>query len=292
MSVPAAFVGVILIWSTTPLAIQWSSAEAGFLFGLTARMLLGLFVCVLVLRLTGTPLRWHRQARQTYVAAGFGIYGAMTSVYWAAQYIPSGWIAVLFGLSPLLTSLLAVCWLKEGRLSLAGIAGLLTGVAGLGVIFGNSRVVGNEAVYGVLGVCLSVSLHAISAVWVKSLGGRLPALAVTAGGLSVAAPLFVLSWFLFDGHWPAELSARTRYSVVYLAVFGSVLGFFWYFYLLRRLQAAQVNLLTLITPVTALLLGHWLNGEVLQPEIWTGSGLVMAGLFFYQWDQRRVRRPD
>ena len=42
MSVPLAYIGVIIIWSTTPLAIKWSGGDAGFLFGVTARMLIGL----------------------------------------------------------------------------------------------------------------------------------------------------------------------------------------------------------------------------------------------------------
>lgn len=291
MSVPAAFIGVIIIWSTTPLAIQWSSAEAGFLFGVMARMLLGLLVCLLTLRLLGVPLRWHREARRAYVAAGLGIYGAMTAVYWAAQFIPSGWIAVVFGLSPLITSVFAVWFLHEGRLSMLRLAGLLTGVFGLFVIFGQGAMLAPDSAYGVIGVFLSVTIHAISAVWVRSLAGNTPALAVTGGGLSIAVPLFVLTWFLFDGHWPAELSEKTRFSIVYLAVFGSVLGFFWYFYLLRKIEAVQVNLLTLITPVTALLLGHWFNGEALVPQIWLGTGLITAGLFFYQWDLWLARRP-
>ena len=291
MSIPAAFIGVIIIWSTTPLAIQWSSADAGFLFGVTARMLLGLLVCLLVLRLIGAPLRWHREARRTYVAAGVGIYGAMTSVYWSAQYIPSGWIAVIFGLSPLITSLLAVWWLNEGRLSLLRVTGLLSGVGGLFIMFGNGATLGPGVAYGVLGVFLSVVLHSVSAVWVRAVGGNIPALSVTAGGLSVAAPLFVLTWFIFDGQWPDVLSERTRFSIVYLAVFGSVLGFFGYFYLLRKMEVTQVNLLTLITPVTALLLGHLLNDEVLMSQIWFGVGLITAGLFFYQWDLVLARRP-
>jgi len=110
--------------------------------------------------------------------------------------------------------------------------------------------------------------------------------------LSCPGQLFVLTWFLFDGNWPEQLSDKTRFSIAYLAIFGSVLGFFWYFYLLRKIEAAQVNLLTLITPVTALLLGHWLNGEVLIPQIWLGTGLITAGLFFYQWDLWQLRRAD
>ncbi len=286
MSIPAAFAGVILIWSTTPLAIQWSSEGGGFLFGVTARMTLGLLFCLLAIRISGVEMPWHAKARGAYLAAGLAIYGAMGLVYWAAQYVPSGWIAVLFGLSPLLTSVFSVLWLADQRVSLPGLAGLLLGVFGLAVIFSGSVQVGPHVGAGVVAVLLSALLHAASAVWVKRLAIGLPALAVTGGGLSVAVPAFVLTWFLFDGSWPAHLPERARFAITYLALFGSVLGFFWYYYLLGRVSVVKVNLITLVTPVTALMLGHWLNGEQILPSVWLGTALILTGLALHQWDLR------
>ncbi|MEE9358209.1 EamA family transporter [Candidatus Vondammii sp. HM_W22] len=86
-------------------------------------------------------------------------------------------------------------------------------------------------------------------------------MSVTAGGLLVAAPLFLLAWFLADAIWPEVLSSRALYSILYLALVGSVIGFAMYFYVLKHVEATRVALITLITPVTALLLGSLLNGE-------------------------------
>ena len=108
MSVPAAFLGVIVIWSTTPLAIQWSSEGWGYLFGATGRMVLGVLVCVALISVLRHKLPMDRKAWETYIAAGAGIYGAMMSVYWGSQYIPSGLVAVIFGLTPVATAVLAV----------------------------------------------------------------------------------------------------------------------------------------------------------------------------------------
>jgi drug/metabolite transporter (DMT)-like permease len=284
MSVPAAYTGVILIWSTTPLAIQWSSEGGGFLFGVTARMVLGLIFCLLAIRLSGVDMPWHTRARAAYLAAGLGIYGAMSLVYWGAQYVPSGWIAVLFGLSPLVTSIFSAIWLAERSLTLPKITGLLLGVFGLLVIFAGGGNTGPNVEFGITAVLLSTLLHAGSAVWVRRLSSDLPAIAVTGGGLSVAVPAFILTWFAFDGVWPQVLPDRARFAILYLALFGSVLGFFWYYYLLRRLEAVKVNLLTLVTPVTALLLGHWLNGEAILVSVWSGALLIVAGLALHQWD--------
>ncbi len=62
MPVPPSFLGVVLIWATTPLAIKWSSESAGFLFGVATRMLLGVLVCLARVALMSRRLRWHRQA--------------------------------------------------------------------------------------------------------------------------------------------------------------------------------------------------------------------------------------
>ena len=115
MSVPTAFIGVIIIWSTTPLAIQWSSEGWGFIFGVTGRMMLGIAICALLLLMMRKKIPLHPNALVTYVIAGLGIFGAMTSVYWGSQYISSGLVAVLFGLSPVVTTIMAAIVLKESR---------------------------------------------------------------------------------------------------------------------------------------------------------------------------------
>jgi drug/metabolite transporter (DMT)-like permease len=244
----------------------------------------GSIFCLLVIRITGIEMPWHARARGAYLAAGVAIYGAMILVYWGAQYIPSGWIAVLFGLSPLLTSLFSLLWLSGHRLSRWGLLGLLLGVLGLALIFSGGVHIGTHVGVGVAAVLMSTLLHSASTVWVKRLSTELPALAVTGGGLSVAVPAFVVTWFIFDGVWPQELPERARFAITYLALFGSVLGFYWYYYLLGRVAAVKVNLITLVTPVTALLLGHWLNGETILPSVWMGGGLIVSGLAIHQWE--------
>ena len=199
MSVPAAYFGVIVIWSTTPLAIQWSGVEVGFLFGVTGRMLIGAVAALGFAALLGEEMVWSRRAMRSYLAAGLGIYGAMLCVYWSAQHIPSGWISVLFGVSPLVTALMARFWFRSETLGLHRLFGMLAGLAGLTVIYGSSLKMDGAAALGVGGVLVSVFIHSASALWVKQIDARVPALVLTSGGLLVAAPLFLVTWLLFDG---------------------------------------------------------------------------------------------
>jgi drug/metabolite transporter (DMT)-like permease len=285
--VALAYIGVILIWSSTPLAIKWSGEEVGFLFGVGARMALGTaFAWILLLALrNGFPT--HRRALKSYLAGGAGLYFAMTAVYWGAQQIPSGVTSVVFGTNPLFTGLLAALWLGERRLGARSLFGLLTAFAGLAVVFSGRAELGPMAGAGIAAVLLSSAGQAASGIWVMRYSGGVNALAITTGSLSVALPFYLLTWWLADGSWPQYIPDRTAAAIVYLAAVGSVIGFVLYFYALIRIGPARVSLVTLITPVLALLLGQALNGETPLLQVWFGSTLILAGLALHQWSALR-----
>jgi drug/metabolite transporter (DMT)-like permease len=285
VSIPMAYIGVILIWSTTPLAIQWSGDGVGYLFGITSRMILGMMTGLMVAGLFSIPLPWHAEARRTYLAAGLGIFFAMTSVYWSSQFIPSGWISVLFGLAPIVTGLLATFLLAERALDVARLTGMLLGLAGLAVMLLGSQRLGPHAVWGIAGMVFSVTAYSASAVAVKRIGANIPALATTIGGLMVAVPLLVALYLLTGEPLPSVVPTRAMLSIVYLGLVGSVLGFALYYYVLRHVEATRVALITLVTPVLALMLGHVFNGEALQPETVLGTAAILSGLLLFEYGQ-------
>lgn len=285
MSIPAAYLGVILIWATTPLAIKWSGQGTDFSFAVAARMAIGLAVAAFVLAAWRIRLPLHRRARASYAAAGIGMFGAMTLTYWGAQYIHSGLISVLFGLTPLITGLLALLWLGEETLTRAKLAGMLLDLAGLAVIFGDSHEMGGaHALAGVLALLGAVTLYSGSLVWIKRIGDDSPPLATTVGALAVALPLFALVWWWSaDARVPAAVPPRAGAAIVYLGVFGSVVGFALYYYVIKHMETGKVALITLVTPVLALLLGSALNGEHVGVRVWLGAACIGTGLAVHQW---------
>ncbi len=290
MSVPSAYLGVILIWSTTPLAILWSSEDAGFVFGVTSRMLIGAVLALVVAALLGSGLEWHRRAKLAYMASGFGIYGGMITVYWSAQFIPTGWISVIFGISPIVTAIMARLWLDTEQLTRSRLIGMMMGVSGLIVIFATSFSLNEQAALGVIGMLVSVTLHCASAVWIKRIDAGVPAIVMTSGGLLFAAPLFLITWVSSGASLPDQaLSTRTLGAIAYLALLGSVLGFALYYYVLSKVEATRVALLTLVTPVCALGLGNVLNNEPLTLEIVAGSLLILSGLATFEFSSQANR---
>lgn len=294
MTVPAAYIGVILIWSTTPLGIKWSSEGGNFLFALVGRMVIGVAVCYVILVLLRMPMPWHSRARHIYIAAGLGIFGAMSATYWGSQYVSSGLISVIFGLTPLFTSLLAYFVLRERSLTPGKLGGIMLGFTGLIIVFKSGWSVGDHAGWGIAAVLVAVVIQCVSLVWVKRLDSDVHALHVTTGALTVVVPLVVLTWWLGDSSFSIHVSERAAWAIVYLGVFGSVVGFALYFYIIKRLPTGTISLITLITPVTALVLGVLLNGERISDALLWGTGGILSGLIVHQWGDglwRRVRSP-
>lgn len=283
MSLPAAFVSVILIWSTTPLAIKWSTLGIGFSFAVFSRMAISALLCILLLAVLRIRFPLHRKARQAYLASGLSLFGAMSLTYWSAQYVNSGLISVLFGLSPLITSLGAALWLKEESLTVNRVIGMLFGLAGLAMVFYGGFGLGAGAFMGVVALFAAVVAQSFGLVWIKRIADDSPPLAMTLGTLLVALPLFFAAWWLADGQWPAYLPERAVAATLYLGVIGSVLGFVLYYYMIKHMEAGRVALITLITPVMALLLGHGLNNEAVQPQVWYGTAFIVLGLSLHHW---------
>ena len=282
MSIPAAYTAVIIIWSTTPLAIKWSTEEVGFLFGAVSRMTLG-FVCVYALtRLRGEPLRFDRVALRAYALAALGIYGAMFSTYWAAQHVPSGWISLIFGLSPLLTALLAAMLLGERALTPSRLLAQLCGVAGLAVIFARSVDVGPTAALATLVLVAATTCHALSAVLLKRQDAGLPAATLVAGGLLVALVPYYLSFWLLGGSVPDAVPAYVLGSILYLGAIATTCGFTLYYFILRRQSPTQLAMIAFVAPVSALTLGNVLNGEVIGGRVALGALLVLVALFLHE----------
>lgn len=300
MSVPISYLTVILIWSTTPLAIQWSGNDVGFQFGVASRMTIGLIALLILLRVMKISFPWHAKARRIYLISGTTLYVAMSFVYWGAQQIPSGWISVVFGLSPIITSVLASLILKDTQLSPMRITGMLLGFVGLIVVFIEGVSISTYAMLGIAAVIIAASSQSIGSVLIKQQQPDFHPIAITAGSITIALPLFYLNC-LAAGSWPETIPFKSAMSIIYLGIIGSAVGFPLYFYLLKKLAPERVAIVTLITPITALLLGSLLNDEYISSKVWLGTALILTGLAIYEygkylphvkkWKIRWIQRP-
>jgi drug/metabolite transporter (DMT)-like permease len=290
MRIFLAYFGMVLLWATTPLAIKWSVGGFGFLWGVTSRMTIGVVCMVALLLFFKKRLPFTRAACLTYLAVSVQIYGAMSVVYWAAQFIPSGWISVISGLTPLVTAIFAAIWLYERSLTAGKILSYLLGVIGLGTMFGSAGELDSHAMLGILGVLGSISLQAMSAIAIKRIPKKLSPLSQVTGGLLFSMPLYFVTWGVFDGHIPMQFSLTTFLSVLYLGVIATPAGFLLYYYLLSKRSATQVSLVTLASPVLSLWLGHSVNNEPMTLKIIIGTVLILLALVIHNFFDRIFTR--
>jgi len=180
-------------------------------------------------------------------------------------------------------------WLAGETLTPQKLTGMLLGITGLAVIFVNGIEMDGHVLLGITAMLFSVIIHSASGVWVKRINADVPAIVMTSGGLALAAPLFLITWLFMGAEIPEEATDRTIGAIGYLALFGSVLGFALYFYVLRHVQATKVALITLITPVMALILGNTLNSEPITVEVAIGATRILSGLALFQLGGQMVK---
>ena len=291
MSVSVAYLAVVLIWSTTPLGIVWSSESVNPTLAVLARMVIAVVIGWLILRARNIRLPWHKAALRLYTFSALGIYGGMILSYLAAATVSSGMMSLIFGLAPLFSGLFSQKFLSEPRLSVMKKLSMTLSLFGLAIVCSDNLTLESSNQLGVLYIVMAVILFSLSGVLVKSVKININPVATTVGSLMTALPMFAITWLIFDGSLPFEQwQARSLWAILSLGAFGSLLGFIAYFYILQKLKASTVALITMVTPVLAMSLGVVLNDEVVSIPLIVGAVFVMSGLAIYNGGDKWIKQ--
>lgn len=284
MSVPLAYLTVILVWSTTPLGIAWSSETVSPTMAVLLRMVIAAVFGVVYLKLFSIKLPMHRTAFKLYAFSVIGIFGGMLMSYLAAGYISTGMISLVFGLSPILSGLLSQKILAAPKMDSVKKVAMSVGFIGLIIVFSDSVALDENSWIGMVYILFAVSFFSLSGVLVKSVTISIHPAATTVGTLLLSLPLFFISWVILDGNLNVALwSEKSIFSIIYLGICGSFIGFMAYFYVLQKLSPSTVSLITMVTPVIAIILGNTLNDEVITMNLVYGASCIILGLGLFQW---------
>ncbi|KTF13422.1 DMT family transporter [Pseudoalteromonas sp. H105] len=295
MNVKVSYFLMVLIWSTTPLGIVFSSETVEPTLAVLLRMSIGLVLAAFVVAIANVRIPWHSRACCLYAYSSMGIYGGMLLSYMAAKTVPSGLISLIFGLAPILSGLLAQRLLNEPKFSLIKSLALLCALFGLYLV-SKEHIQGSLAhMQGFVYVALAVCFFSLSGVMIKRIRIAIHPMATTFGSLIFVTPLFFVTWWLFGGQLDTQAwSVKSIWSIVYLGVFGSLVGALAYFHVLQKLTASTVALTTLITPSFAIGLGAWLNNEPISMQLGLGAGIILISLAIFQfgegWFNRKGKR--
>ncbi|MEJ1976202.1 MAG: DMT family transporter [Acetobacteraceae bacterium] len=167
------------------------------------------------------------------------------------------------------------------RLSGGRVAGIGLGVAGVVVIMGPAALAGLGlsvlAQAAVIGASVSYGFANIFGRRLRAM----PSLVAAAGQVTATAVMLAPIALMVDRPWrlPAP-AAHTWAALAGLAVFCTVVGYILFFAIIRRAGATNVSLVTLLIPVSAIVLGSVVLGEQVRPQHVAGMALILAGLLF------------
>ncbi len=277
-----AFAAVYLLWGSTFLAIRFAVATLPpFLMAGTRHLVAGAVLYPLA-RLRSserpTPANWLAATLMGALLLTVGNGG----VSWAEQYVPSGVTALLVATVSLWMVLLD--WLRPGgaRPTWRVVVGLVLGFAGLAFLVG-PKWTGSGRVDPLGAIVLLVASFSWATGSVFSRRLQLPRapLLGTAMQCLAGGALLIFCGLLFGQgaalHWEA-VSLRSVLALCYLIIFGSLLGFSAYTWLLRVAPPARVATYAYVNPVVAMFLGWVLAGERLTLRTLAAAAVIIAAV--------------
>ena len=278
----AAFAAVYVIWGSTYLAIRFALETLPPFLMAGARFLTAGAIVYGWMIARGAKHPTRTNWRDGLIVGGFLLLGGNGGVVWAEQYVASGLAALLVATLPIWMVLFD--WLRgsgrkpTGRVTL----GITLGLAGLVVLVGPQS-------FGTGGVPLlpAVALVFASVAWawgsLYSRGAVQPsspmmatALQMLCGGaLLVVAGTVVGEWRVLD---LGDASLRSLLALLYLLVFGSIIGYSAYIWLLRHASPAHVSTYAYVNPVVAVFLGWLLADEPITARILIAAAIIVVGV--------------
>lgn len=279
------FVGyafICLVWGSTWLAIKFGLNTLTPFISAGLRFLIASIIIITVVKIYGTEFHFDSQSIKLYLFMGFfSFLLPFWLVYWAEQYIPSGLTSVLFGFYPFSVFIFSIFLLDNTEVDKFKFLSIILGFIGVGIIFwdGIFNNVENHLL-GIAAVLLSATIQGSVSVVIKKWGGYLHPFAMNGPPLFIAGISMISLSFIFEDSSKWIFTDAAIYSIVYLSVFGTILAFTTYYWLLKRINAVLLSLSSFITPIIAVFLGYLFLGEMLSQKVFIGTILVLTGIIF------------
>lgn len=280
--VGAAFAAVYLIWGSTYLAIRFVIETLPPFFMAGTRFLIAGAIMYVWSRFRGSPRPSSLNWRSASVVGGLMLLGGHGGVILAEQWLPSSLTSVLIATVPLWLVLLDSVISKkkiDSRVS----AGLVVGFLGVGLLVNPGEVLGGSRIDMVvaLGLVLAAFLWASGSLYSRT--APLPSSQLMSTAMEMlAGGGFLMVASTVTGEWMRLrldlVSERSLFAWIYLIVFGSLIGFTSYVWLLKVASTARVSTYAYVNPVVAMILGWTLAGETLTLQNLLAAAIILAAV--------------
>ena len=297
LRIALAFLSIYTIWGSTYLAIRFAIETFPPFLMAAIRFLIAGGVLYAWMRLRGAPRPTRANWKAATIVGGLLLLGGNGGVTKAELVIPSSLAAVLITTVPIWMALLEL--LRKDRIvpTLHVVIGLVLGFGGVILLVGPGDLGGSGGLNPLwAGVLIFAALSwAIGSVYSRNaplpktplLGSGMEMLA--GGALLLVASLISQEW---AGFQPGNVSFLSLVSFIYLIVFGSLIGFSSYVWLLTKTTTARVSTYAYVNPVVAVFLGYFLVGEQLTLRTLLASSVIVIAVVVITTFKSRQTVPD
>lgn len=262
-----AFLAVYLIWGSTYLAIRFVEETLPPFFMAGTRFVIAGIILYVWARLRGASRATRPEWGRVFVVGGLMLLGGHGAVVWAEQWVPSGLTSLLIATVPLW--MVFSDWMRGGsKPNIRVAAGLGLGFAGVALLVGGIEGLGESHVdlIGAAVLVFGAFLWANGSLYSRS--AKLPSSPLLATAMEMmAGGMLLLLASLITGEWMRlrldQVSLHSMVSWVYLIVFGSLVGFTSYIWLLKATTTAKVSTYAYVNPIVAMVLGWAMANEAL-----------------------------
>jgi drug/metabolite transporter (DMT)-like permease len=276
------YIFISLVWGSTWMAIRLGLDSLTPLISAGLRFFLASLLIFVVIKFRGSSINRDVKSIKLYFFMGFFSFVIPFGlVYWAEQFIPSGLTSVVFGMFPFSVYFFSLILLDNEETDKYKLLSVVLGFIGIVIIFSDGLNVDVENhILGLIAVLVSAFFQGSVAVVIKKWGGHLNPFSMNVTPLFIAGVSMIALAILFEDSSTWVFDQKAILSISYLAVFGTILAFTTYFWLLQRINAVILSLSSFITPIIAVILGWFFLDEKLSQQVLLGTLLVLMGILF------------
>jgi len=276
------YVIISLIWGSTWLTIRLGLDSLTPLIASGLRFITASVLIYVFMKYMKVSLQLDSVSIKIYFFLGiFSYYIPFGLVYWGEQYVPSGLASVIFAIFPFVVMFFSKLALKSEIIDRNKFIGVISGFIGIYLIFSDDLSFDfSNYLWGMLAVLGSATLQAFSAVAIKKYGKHLNPISMNFLPVTIGGILLLASGVLFEDLSKIKIDEKAVASILYLALFGTLVTFTIYYWLLKKINIVILSLSSFITPIIAVFLGWLLLNESLQKNDIYGSLFVLLGLVF------------
>lgn len=270
-----------LIWGTTWIFIKIGLEDLPPIRFAAVRFILSAVILAFVIKLQKIPLPSFSKYWKLILLTGILQFSVnYSTVFWSEQYISSGLAAVLQAMITVFGLLLAWIFLPDERITKLKIFSVLLGIIGVAVIFLDQLKVQNLLAFA---ACVAIVVGSYAAaqasILVKAKAGDIHPASLLFTQMICGLPLILIYSIAKEGNpLDTNWTWRAINCVLYLSIAGTIAAFWLYYWLLSRIESTKAMMISLVTPLIAVVIGAIFLGETLPPQTFFGGILILASI--------------